>query len=162
VRFGVADDLSDTTNADCGGGGKASETLMQVLSLHCKQAAGQGAGTEQRSSMVLLKPITGRSHQLRVHLQFLGHPIQHDRLYCPEAVARARAGGDDGVDPAGLLKLHAFRLYFRHPISAAPMSITALCVDGSVNKETSTPFVSIDDLSIDGELLQRGIDVLMQ
>jgi tRNA pseudouridine32 synthase/23S rRNA pseudouridine746 synthase len=33
------------------------------------------------SSYVKLKPITGRSHQLRIHLKSIGHPILGDRLY---------------------------------------------------------------------------------
>ncbi|KIY51459.1 pseudouridine synthase [Fistulina hepatica ATCC 64428] len=34
------------------------------------------------TSVVLCKPITGRSHQIRVHLQYLGHPIANDQVYC--------------------------------------------------------------------------------
>ncbi|GER44032.1 pseudouridine synthase family protein [Striga asiatica] len=40
-------------------------------------------GTE---SIVLCEPITGRTHQIRVHLQFLGHPIANDMLYMSECV----------------------------------------------------------------------------
>ena len=53
--------------------GKASLTHYQVL---------------QRSadhSRLKLTPITGRSHQLRVHLQWLGHPILGDKFYAAEA-----------------------------------------------------------------------------
>jgi tRNA pseudouridine32 synthase/23S rRNA pseudouridine746 synthase len=49
-----------------------------------------------------LSPLTGRSHQLRVHLAALGHPILGDPLY-----------GD--ADAADRLQLHAERLAFRHP-----------------------------------------------
>lgn len=56
-------------------------------------------------SLLELVPHTGRSHQLRVHLAWLGHPILGDPLYgC--AAARALA-------PA--LRLHALRLGFPHP-----------------------------------------------
>ncbi|KAJ3123399.1 RNA pseudouridylate synthase domain containing protein 2 [Nowakowskiella sp. JEL0407] len=34
------------------------------------------------TSVVLCKPVTGRSHQIRVHLQYLGHPIANDPIYC--------------------------------------------------------------------------------
>ncbi|MEW9798436.1 bifunctional tRNA pseudouridine(32) synthase/23S rRNA pseudouridine(746) synthase RluA [Alteromonas sp. CYL-A6] len=56
-------------------------------------------------SLVALYPITGRSHQLRLHMQWLGHPILGDRLYAtPEAKARAPR-----------LQLHAETLIVRHP-----------------------------------------------
>lgn len=41
---------------------------------------------EQKITRVELTPVTGRSHQLRVHMLSLGHPILGDRLYAPEAV----------------------------------------------------------------------------
>jgi len=52
---------------------------------------------------VILEPITGRSHQLRVHLLAQGRPIQGDSLYHPEAHRHAR------------LMLHAARLVFPDP-----------------------------------------------
>src|SRR5690554_5283034 len=55
--------------------GKAAQTFYQVL---------ERGSTWSR---VALTPITGRSHQLRVHMLALGHPIQGDRLYGqPKAV----------------------------------------------------------------------------
>lgn len=67
----------------------------------------------QTITPVLLQPITGRSHQLRVHLQYLGHPILGDLLY---------------ADPVGLsllprLALHAQRLTFQHPLTAQTICI---------------------------------------
>jgi tRNA pseudouridine32 synthase / 23S rRNA pseudouridine746 synthase len=53
-----------------------------------------------------LEPVTGRSHQLRVHLMHLGHPIAGDTLY--------------GGAPAPRLMLHAAYLAFAHPRSGAP------------------------------------------
>lgn len=57
--------------------------------------------------LLLLHPLTGRSHQLRVHLHHLGHPIRGDRLYAPHAVAEA----------APRLLLHAWQLGLQHPVS---------------------------------------------
>lgn len=59
------------------------------------------------TARVELEPVTGRSHQLRVHLAALGHPILGDPLYAPPAL-QARASR---------LMLHAWRLTFAHPAS---------------------------------------------
>lgn len=60
-------------------------------------------------SRVELTPITGRSHQLRVHMLSIGHPLLGDRLYAhPEALA---------AHPR--LCLHASMLAFTHPLSGA-------------------------------------------
>lgn len=51
-----------------------------------------------------LEPVTGRSHQLRVHLMSIGHPILGDTLYAPEPQRAPR------------LLLHAAQLSLRHPL----------------------------------------------
>ena len=63
-------------------------------------------GREPSATRLRLRPLTGRSHQLRVHLAALGHPILGDPLY-----------GDAGSAPR--LQLHAERLAFRHPQGGA-------------------------------------------
>ena len=70
----------------------------------------QGAGGAW--SLLLLQPHTGRSHQLRVHLAALGHPILGDPLYGPEG---------DGPWPG--LQLHAAGLRLRHPHSGLPLRL---------------------------------------
>jgi tRNA pseudouridine32 synthase/23S rRNA pseudouridine746 synthase len=60
---------------------------------------------------VLLEPLTGRSHQLRVHLLSIGHPILGDALYGSEEV-QARASR---------LLLHASELGFVHPATRQPL-----------------------------------------
>lgn len=60
-----------------------------------------------RTTRVELEPVTGRSHQLRVHMQSLGHPILGDDLYAGEAASRADR-----------LLLHARDLAFIHPLTA--------------------------------------------
>lgn len=65
----------------------------------------------------LLKPITGRSHQLRVHLLELGHPILGDRLYAPEHV----------VALSNRLLLHATQLDLTHPVSGDAMQFHCPC-----------------------------------
>lgn len=56
-------------------------------------------------SRVALEPVTGRSHQLRVHMMALGHPILGDEFYAPEPVLR--------LSPR--LLLHAEHLSLPHP-----------------------------------------------
>ena len=63
--------------------------------------------TFQGTSRLELEPVTGRSHQLRVHLQALGHPIAGDSLYAPLEVQAL----------APRLLLHACSLSFPHPLS---------------------------------------------
>jgi len=62
---------------------------------------------------VELEPVTGRAHQLRVHLLAIGHPILGDALYAPPEVL---AGADR-------LLLHAARLQFAHPLTGKPLTI---------------------------------------
>lgn len=59
-----------------------------------------------------LEPLTGRAHQLRVHLLALGHPILGDALYATAEIQAA----------AARLLLHASSLGFAHPVSGEPMS----------------------------------------
>lgn len=66
------------------------------------------------TSRVELEPETGRSHQLRVHLMSLGHPILGDALYASPPVQRK----------AQRLLLHAEFLAFRHPQTGAAMAFT--------------------------------------
>jgi len=74
-------------------GGKPSSTRWRVMS--------RGEGTTR----LRLDPLTGRTHQLRVHLQWIGHPIRGDALYAPWPLQAER------------LLLHASRLAFVHPVS---------------------------------------------
>ncbi len=66
-------------------------------------------------SRVELEPVTGRTHQLRVHMQALGHPMLGDTLYAtPEALALSDR-----------LQLHARSLSIPHPDSAQVVEFTA-------------------------------------
>lgn len=75
--------------------------------------SGAGAAAETR---MRLMPETGRSHQLRVHMLALGHPILGDSLY---------ASGDAAAHPR--LMLHAERLRLRHPDGGAGIEFRAAC-----------------------------------
>jgi len=75
--------------------GKPSLTRYRLLSI------------EDGDSRVELEPITGRTHQLRLHLVSIGHPIIGDTLYDGRSAER--------------LMLHATLLAFDHPITAKPL-----------------------------------------
>lgn len=79
--------------------GKPARTLWQVI---------QRFST---TTLVALEPYTGRTHQLRVHLQAIGHPILGDSLYAPENWQRA----------SPRLCLHANELAFDHPSTGQRM-----------------------------------------
>ncbi len=67
------------------------------------------------ATRVELEPVTGRSHQLRVHLRAIGHPILGDTLYgSPEAQGRADR-----------LLLHAHELAFAHPVTGEMLRFSA-------------------------------------
>lgn len=81
--------------------GKASQTRWRAVAFDAPT----------HSTRVELEPVTGRSHQLRVHLQALGHPILGDRLYAPADVQAS----------APRLLLHACALGLVHPVTGLPL-----------------------------------------
>ncbi len=89
----------------CFSRGKHATTIFQVLA------------REFNATRVKLVPITGRSHQLRVHMQWLGHPILGDKFYASA----------QGVSAASRLQLHAEFLALYHPISGKMMDFYAKC-----------------------------------
>lgn len=77
---------------------------------------------------VRLLPRTGRTHQLRIHLQHLGHPIVADRTYGGRAhLRRVDVDRDSQANEVLISRqaLHAFRLEFIHPQSGQPVSFEA-------------------------------------
>jgi tRNA pseudouridine32 synthase/23S rRNA pseudouridine746 synthase len=83
--------------------GKASLTRWRVI--------GRDAAT--RTSRLALEPLTGRSHQLRVHLAAIGHAILGDNLYAAQAQCAPR------------LMLHASELHLPHPHDGRMLSIVS-------------------------------------
>jgi tRNA pseudouridine32 synthase/23S rRNA pseudouridine746 synthase len=90
--------------------GKKSLTHYRVLS-H------KNATDEKASTFLELTPITGRSHQLRVHMLALGHPILGDKLYAPK----------DALIMRNRLQLHALTLSLFHPSSEQAITFNAPC-----------------------------------
>ena len=81
----------------------------------------ESAGTT--AARLELRLETGRTHQIRVHLAHLGHPLIGDRLYgrgrTPPVAVREAVGG------LGRILLHARELGFRHPITGQELAFTA-------------------------------------
>ena len=76
IDLPIARDLKRPTTFRVDPNGKASETFYKVLK------------TNGEKSLVELRPTTGRTHQLRVHMKYLGHPILGDSVYGGETAER--------------------------------------------------------------------------
>ena len=85
--------------------GKPSRTLWQVERY------------EEDATRVKLTPVTGRTHQLRVHMAYRSNPIIGDRLYAP----------DDVLARSDRLQLHAASIALRHPITGEGVTYSAEC-----------------------------------
>lgn len=87
------------------------------------QETGKAAHTEYKvvqtfedRTHVIFTPVTGRTHQLRVHSKAIGHPIIGCDLYCTQS----------SLSKSSRLMLHASRLKFEHPITGVRMDISHL------------------------------------
>ena len=85
--------------------GKPSQTEYKVLSYN----------KNNNSTRVLLTPITGRTHQLRLHMQSINHAILGDELYANE----------DAIKTSPRLLLHACNLSFQHPVTNTLIKINS-------------------------------------
>ncbi|MFN0053331.1 MAG: RluA family pseudouridine synthase [Planctomycetales bacterium] len=111
IRMSTAPDAVDS---------RPSRTLYQVLERF------------ERFTLVEAQPLSGRLHQIRVHLASLGHPVVADEFYSPSAELRlgdlTGANSEAGADEPPLMArqaLHAHTLRFIHPITGELISFEA-------------------------------------
>jgi tRNA pseudouridine32 synthase/23S rRNA pseudouridine746 synthase len=84
--------------------GKSSVTNWSVINI------------ENDQTRLLLKPVTGRTHQLRIHCMAIGHPIIGNGLY-----------GIEGEGYSGRMLLHAEKISFNHPFTDDRMELVVPC-----------------------------------
>lgn len=99
---------------DAAADAKPAETRYAVLAELGKQAA-----------LLALKPVTGRTHQIRAHMAHAGHPVIGDGTYGPRLADEESPGPVDLVRSGRGLHLHARSLGFRHPRSGKPVNLVA-------------------------------------
>lgn len=117
--------------------GKPSQTIFERVA------------TNGRESIVRCRPLTGRTHQIRVHLRFLGHPIVNDHLYnnriwqniepCPD--------GDDSGDDRDISTTAAAAATHRYHTEAEIRAIARQLLDETMVREGS----AFDEALLKGE-----------
>ncbi len=98
-------DPHDRKRMAIAGGGTAREAVTGFTVI----------GHTDRYTLLKVEPETGRTHQIRVHLAFLKHPVVADEVY-------GRKKNDLALTRQFL---HAYRITFKHPITGEEMTITA-------------------------------------
>ncbi|KAL8291263.1 hypothetical protein RQP46_002241 [Phenoliferia psychrophenolica] len=114
--------------------GRESQTIFKRLSYH----------EATNTSVVNCKPITGRSHQIRVHLQYIGHPIANDPVYQNQAAwgTNGGKGGVFGTDRGGTEQTRQLRREMGEKLRAAHE-------EGASSSLPSSSSLSSDDPSSD-------------
>lgn len=79
-----------------------------------------------KDNLIELYPETGRTHQIRVHLKYINHPVVGDYLYAGRKTAR------DDRKWAGRVMLHAWKLSCSHPISGKTIALEAPIPDDMI------------------------------
>ena len=98
--------------------GKQSLTIARVRE---RYVGADGA----KHALVELELKTGRTHQIRVHLSYIGLPIVGDDMYGGKHTTERMLGGESDAMLLARQALHATTLGFRHPMTEKPMMFTA-------------------------------------
>ncbi len=94
--------------------GRAAITHWEVLETYL------GTDGKPVASLITCRLETGRTHQIRVHLAHIGHPLLGDEVYGPGFRTKAAllpAAARDALEALGRQALHAHMLVFQHPVS---------------------------------------------
>ncbi len=99
--------------------GKAEFPLQKICYEHGKLASSHYQVIERlnNSTRVIFTPLTGRTHQLRIHSHEMGHPILGCDLY----------GTEESFNKSERLMLHASTLEFEHPVTGKKIMATCPC-----------------------------------
>lgn len=105
IRRPILEETDDKKTARISSAGKPALTAYRVLQV--------GTVGVRPPALVECRPVTGRLHQVRIHLDSIGCPILGDDLYGPQSVRAA----------SPRLALHAHRLIFRHPTTGETVDV---------------------------------------
>lgn len=92
------------------------------------QRIGPVGNSNATFTLMELSPRTGRTHQLRVHMSFIGHPIVGDRTYGGGPIYRSQLEGNHDQSTGAIMTrqaLHATTIEFRHPRTNQDMKLQA-------------------------------------
>ena len=99
-------------------GGREAITHWELLEKY------PGADGKPAASLVACRLETGRTHQIRVHLAHIGHPLIGDAVYGPgfrTKTARLSPPAAQAVQALGRQALHAYLLVIEHPVTGRPL-----------------------------------------
>ena len=113
-------------------GGQRAETHFRLIEGSPKPEGPRGAGEARRYEVVEAEPLTGRTHQIRVHAAAEGFPILGDTIYGGTAAQR--------------VFLHAAELTLRHPASGEEMTFRAPLAQDQESGSTAEPAKASDGL----------------
>jgi 23S rRNA pseudouridine1911/1915/1917 synthase len=107
---------NDTFGVDAPLGRRASKIVVDATEGRRAETGFEVRERLRGATLLEAVPRTGRTHQIRVHLAAIGHPILGDRIY---------GGGGDDARRLGLDRpfLHAWRLGFAHPVTGERVTL---------------------------------------
>jgi len=118
---------SQGTIEDSIGRHPTQKTRMAVVEKGGREARSEyrvlWAGPRGLASLVAVRIHTGRTHQIRVHMAHIGHPLLGDTVYGPQENAVWKRRSDSLAEMAPRQMLHAFHLSFTHPESGEVMTL---------------------------------------
>ncbi len=106
----------------------AATSKSAVTHYIVRERLGGGATGKPPFTLVELRPQTGRTHQLRVHCSYLGHPMVGDSLYGGGPIYRSQLEGRPDLAEGPIITrqaLHAFEIEFQHPRTLKQLRLQA-------------------------------------